>query len=173
QNVQGFVPRDAHPLIPAPELLSATARLPVLPHHRVLEPVSGENLLPLGPPASAPPLLRKVGAVGMGVVRLLADDDAVLHQDLVQAAAPAVVPAGSRNPLAVLSRAGALGSGLSGVGLNQPQTPASNGKPTRDGRAPLEERPSIHAGVEQVGTHPFTPPPISTLGGSMHPSAGP
>src|SRR5690606_15360924 len=36
-DVQSLIPRDADPLVLPTEILAAAARLPVLPHHRVLE----------------------------------------------------------------------------------------------------------------------------------------
>ena len=60
----------------------------------------GMEYLTLAAAAQAPALLRIVRTVLVGVVGLLAHDNAVLHKHLVQAATTAVVPAGRRLPLA-------------------------------------------------------------------------
>src|SRR5690606_41155877 len=49
QNVQGFVPRNADPLVPAAKLLPPASRFPVLPLEGILQPVRAQNPVALGP----------------------------------------------------------------------------------------------------------------------------
>ena len=102
-DLNGLVPAQALPLILSAELhmFFTIAGVPVLALHGILETVGAQHVLALGAAADAGALLRIVGTVFVGVVGLLADDNAVHHQGLVQAAAAAVVPAGASDPLAL------------------------------------------------------------------------
>lgn len=82
--------------------LLAAAGLPPLALERVEDAVGAEALLLLRLAAHAAALLRELGRVLMRVVRLLANDGALLHHHLVHAAAAAVVPAGGGHPRAAL-----------------------------------------------------------------------
>ena len=91
----------AHPqgcALPVPD--RPCAGLPVHALQGVLDAVGVVHLLAQGAPAQAAALLGAVETVRMGVVGLLAHDNAVLHKHLVQAAAAAVMPASRRLPLA-------------------------------------------------------------------------
>ena len=99
-----LVPRDALPFVLAAHIavgVLAAARLPGLALHGVLQAVGRKHVVALRTAADAGSLLRVVGAVLVGVVGLLADDHAVLHERLVEASTAAVVPTGRRDPGAV------------------------------------------------------------------------
>src|SRR5690606_3237473 len=98
-QVERFVPRDPDPLVTTAQLaLAAGAGLPVLALHRILDPVGAENLPALRAATRAATLLRVIGAVFVVVIRLLPDNNTILHQDLIDTAPAAVMPARDGNP---------------------------------------------------------------------------
>lgn len=99
-QIERLVPAHTLPLVLAAQLAIGSVQAPAGALERILDAILGEHLLALAAAAQAPALLRIVRTVLVGVVGLLAHDNAVLHKHLVQAATTAVVPAGRRLPLA-------------------------------------------------------------------------
>ena len=106
-----LVPRDALPLVDAAKLGVRVLGAPVLALHGVLQAVEAASLVLLRPAAQAGPLLAVDLVVGVDVVGLLTDDDAVLRADLDEALAAAVVPASGGMPLALLVGLHLVGQG--------------------------------------------------------------
>src|SRR3546814_14917453 len=68
ENIERLIPADTAPFIPATQRLVAPTGLPMLPDHRIFEPVSAQE--PEAPrlPASACPNIRTIPAVLPSVI---------------------------------------------------------------------------------------------------------
>src|SRR3546814_6780561 len=63
ENIERLIPADTDPFIPATQRLVAPTGLPMLPDHRIFEPVSAQEPEAQRLPASACPKLRTIPAV--------------------------------------------------------------------------------------------------------------
>src|SRR3546814_19960895 len=68
ENIERLIPADTDPFIPATQRLVAPTGLPMLPDHRIFEPVSAQEPEAQRLPESACPKLRTIPAVLDSVV---------------------------------------------------------------------------------------------------------
>src|SRR3546814_20422684 len=99
ENIERLIPADTDPFIPATQRLVAPTGLPMLPDHRIFEPVSAQEPEAQRLPASACPKLRTIPAVLDSVVGPHPDHDPVFDIGLVEALTAAIGPAIGRDPL--------------------------------------------------------------------------
>src|SRR3546814_13070857 len=85
ENIERLIPADTDPFIPATQRLVAPTGLPMLPDHRIFEPVSAQEPEAQRLPASACPKLRTIPAVLDSVVGPHPDHDPVFDIGLVEA----------------------------------------------------------------------------------------
>ena len=145
-----LIPGNALPLVLAAHLAVRVLRRPALALHRILDTIRAEALLLLRLAAHAAALLRIINRVRVGIVSLLTNNDAILDEDLVHALAAAVMPAGSRNPLAALVVINNRGMhGLSQSALVRTGAHAQRRHSGGSSNAALEELPTIEFCAQQ------------------------